>query len=218
MELRNKFTKFNGENVGDIIEYILGVIKEYPDTTISVGCDSSLGRKSTSYVVAIMLYSNSFKKGAHVIYYRENIERIKNTFDRLQREAIYSKEIADFLHDNLKDAYIRKDLNSEERKRYKFHLLRCNGQYEGLEYHTEEVIRNSLFLSEEDLNKEYKLIDIHLDYNITEGSKDKRGNPKNKSYLAFKALSPWLRGLDFRVFCKPQSFCSSCAADALIKI
>lgn len=218
MELRNKFTKFNGENVGDIIEYILGIINEYPDTTISVGCDSSLGRKSTSYVVAIMLYSNSFKKGAHVIYYRENIERIKNTFDRLQREAIYSKEIADFLHENLKDFYVRKDLNDNERKRYKFHLLRCNGQFENLEYHNEEAIRSSLYLSDEELNKEYKLIDIHLDYNITEGLKDKMGNPKNKSYLAFKALSPWLRGLDFRVFCKPQSFCSSCAADALIKI
>ena len=40
---------------------------------------------------------------------------------------------------------------------------------------------------------------------------------KNKSFAAYKAYSPWLRGLGFRMWAKPDAHAASTAADLLLK-
>ena len=63
---------------------------------------------------------------------------------------------------------------------------------------------------------EYKLVDIHVDFNPFEGKMNERGVAKNKSYIAYKSFTPWLKGLGFRVWSKPMSPASSSAADLLL--
>ena len=46
---RNKFKKFGGERIPDVIEYIKDYIKENPKVTISLGCDSVQRRRKTIY-------------------------------------------------------------------------------------------------------------------------------------------------------------------------
>jgi len=214
---RDRFKRFGGENIPDIIEYLREYIKSDPSTTISVGCDSIQKRRKTIYAITIMLYNSSIKDGAHVIFFRENVEKIRDNFERLQRESQYCFDIGEFLNNELKDFYIRTDLTDIERKWYKYHMLKCNGDYVDILLHQQEAFVNKLILSNYEKNNEYKLVDLHVDYNPYEGTSNDRGVSKNKSNLAYRAYVPWLRGSNYRVWCKPCSPGASSAADILLK-
>lgn len=83
--------------------------------------------------------------------------------------------------------------------------------------HQEDSFIKHLTLSEYEASNPYKLVDIHVDFNPSEGSINEKGVSKNKSYAAYKAYVPWLRGLNFRVFAKPNAPASSSAADLLLQ-
>ena len=104
---RNKFKKFGGYYVTDIVDYLKDYIKEDPTTTISVGCDSIQKRKRTIFACTIMLYNTDVKNGAHVVFFRENIEKIRDNFERLNKEAQYCFEIAEFLNKELEGHYCK---------------------------------------------------------------------------------------------------------------
>ena len=213
---KDRFKKFGGEYIPDIIQYLADVAKEDPTVTITVGCDSIQARRKTIYAVTVMMYNTDIKNGAHVVFFRENCPKIRENDERLYKEAQYVHDVATYLHDNLEGIYERKDLTDFNRKKYKFHLLRCNGEYEHVQPHREEAFINRLTLSDED-KMEFKLVDIHVDFNPKSGTPNGRGMTKNKSYAAYKAYSPWLRGLGFRMWAKPDSPASSSAADLLLK-
>lgn len=217
MELRNRFKKFNNEFIPDIIEYLKEYISKEPNVTISVGCDSIQKKRKTLFAVTLMLYNQDIKNGAHVVFYRENSPKIRDNFQRLSREVELALQLADFLEENLKEVYQRCDITLFERKRYKFHICKCNGEYANLQDFEEAIITKNLILSEIESNLEYKLIDIHLDFNYKEGKVDSRGYSKNRSYMAYKAYVPYLRGNGYRVWVKPMSYCSSSAADLLVQ-
>ena len=213
---KDRFKKFGGDYIPDIIQYLVDAEKKDPGLTITVGCDSIQARRKTIYAITVMMYNTDIKNGAHVVFFRENCPKIRENDERLYKEAQYVHDVATYLHDNLEGIYERKDLTDFNRKKYKFHLLRCNGEYEHVQPHREEAFINRLTLSDED-KMEFKLVDIHVDFNPKSGTPNGRGMTKNKSYAAYKAYSPWLRGLGFRMWAKPDSPASSSAADLLLK-
>ena len=177
---RNRFKLFGGTYIPDIIEYLKEYVKNDPNTTISVGCDSIQKRKRTIYACTIMLYNTDIRNGAHVVFFRENIEKVRDNFERLHKEAQFCHDIAEFLNQELSGFYDRKDLTEIERKRYKFHLLRCNGEYEYLPPHQEETFVKNLTLTEFERTNQYNLVDIHVDFNPSEETINERGVSKNK--------------------------------------
>lgn len=215
--IRNRFKKFGGDRIDDIIEYIKNYVEENPFVTISLGCDSVQRRRKTVYAFTLMFYSISIKNGAHIVYFRENINKIRDNFDRLGKEAEFSHEIAEWLNDELSKFYERKDLSIFEQKRYKYHLAKCNGEFSHVSFSNEDVVIENLSLTDADKFKEYKTIDIHLDYNPFEGTIDNRGFAKNKSNVSYRSYVPWLRGLGYRVWVKPLGFSATSASDLLLK-
>jgi len=212
---RDRFKKFSGEFIPDIIEYLKDSIEKDPMITITVGCDSIQTRRKTVYAITIMIYNGDIKNGAHVVFFRESKNKIIDNQERLYNEAQYVHDVGTFLDNELSKFYVRKDLNDLERKRYKFHLAKCNGEYGHVQNHNiDDVIKNLPLVASDDI--EWKLVDLHLDFNPKEGDETKRGS-RNKSFIAYKSFSPWLRGLGFRVWVKPESHAASSAADFLLK-
>jgi predicted RNase H-related nuclease YkuK (DUF458 family) len=193
MEIRKKFKKFGGEFIPDIIEYLKEQLQEDPKLTISVGCDSIQKRRRTVYAITIMLYNGDIRNGAHLVFFRESVDKIKGNFDRLQKEAEYLHDIGEFLNTELSSFYTREDLNDLTRKKYKLHLLKCNGEFENMQIHDEGNVIRNLTLTPADLAMNFKLVDLHLDFNPAEGAIDSRGYAKNRSNLSYKSFVPWLR-------------------------
>lgn len=215
--IRTKFKKFGGEKIPDLIEYIKKYIEENPYVTISLGCDSVQRKRKTVFAYTIMFYSFSIKNGAHVIFYRENLPKIRDTYTRLGKEAEFTHEIAEWIDSELSTFYKRKDLSEIEQKRYKFHQAKCNGEFSHVSTYNEETVIYNLTLTDADKAREFRTIDIHLDYNPFEGKIDGRGFAKNKSNISYRAYVPWLKGLQYRVFVKPCSPAAASAADLLLK-
>lgn len=215
---RNKFKKFGGERIPDVIEYIKEYIKENPYVTISLGCDSVRRRRKAIYAITLMFYSISIKNGAHVIYFRDNINKVRDNFDRLGREAQYVINIGEWLNTELDGHFVRLDLSDSEQKRYKFHLAKCNGEFAHVDSSNEDRVIKNLTLTEADkIRFSGKLIDLHLDFNPFEGTIDKKGYAKNKSNKAYHAYVNGIRGMGYRVFVKPSSPAAASAADLLLK-
>ena len=208
---RDRFKKFGGQFIPDIIEYLKEQLEIDPGMTISVGCDSIQLRRRTIYAITIMMYNSEVKKGAHVVFFRDSCPKIRENQERLYKEALYLHDLGTFLDENLSPFYKRSDLNDIERKRYKYHLAKCNNEYAHVPNHQEEGVIKNLLMTPAD-NIEFKLVDLHVDFNPFEGT-----SGKNKSYVAYKSFVPWLRGLGFRVWAKPSSSASSSAADFLLK-
>lgn len=215
--MKSKFKKFGGEFIPDIIDYLKEHLSENDRIRISVGCDSIQRRRKTVYAITIMMYDSDIRNGAHLVFYRENITKVRNHYERLQREAELALEVANFLNDGLKDFYVRKDLTDYEKRRYKFHLGKCQGDYSHVTLHSEDSFIRNMTLTPSDKEIEYKLVDIHVDFNPFEGFIDKKGNAKNKSNMAYKTMVPWMRSLGYRVFAKPISYAASSAADLLLQ-
>jgi predicted RNase H-related nuclease YkuK (DUF458 family) len=211
---RDRFKLFDGQYIPDIIEYLKIHIEKDPYVTISVGCDSIQKRHRTVYAITIMVYNTDLIKGAHVVFFRESCTKIRDNNERLYKEAQYLHDIATFLDTELIEFYQRKDLTDFERKKYKFHLARCNQEYRYIKPHMEEKVINSFLLNEDDAN--FRLVDIHIDFNPNEGRKNEKGVCKNKSYNAYKSYVPWLRGLGFRTWAKPSAHAATSAADLLL--
>jgi predicted RNase H-related nuclease YkuK (DUF458 family) len=162
------------------------------------------------------MYSGDIRNGAHVVFFRERIPKVKETQERLYKEAQYLHDLGTFLDDELSKNYKRSDLTEIERKRYKYHLLKCDGEFSHVPPHQEGGVIKSLSLNSSDM-LDYKFVDIHVDFNPFEGNMNERSMTKNRSYTAYKAYAPWLRGLGFRVWAKPTAWASSSAADLLLQ-
>lgn len=212
---KNKFRLFSGQYIPDIITYLRKCIENDPNVTISVGCDSIQKRYRTVYAVTIMIYNNDLQKGAHVVFFRESHMKIKNNMNRLYNEVLYLYEVATFLDEELSKFYKRKDLTEFERKKYKYHLYKCDQKYDYVKPNMEENIIKSLILNDTD-NVNFKLVDIHADFNTNKNRKSKKGISENKSFYAYKNYVPWLRGLGFRTWVKPIAYAATSAADILL--
>jgi len=217
MDVRKRFKKFGGEFIPDIVEYLKNYIKEDPTVTISLGCDSIQKRRKTIYAITLMIYNTDVRNGAHVVFFRENINKVRDNFERLHKEAQYVHEIGEFLQKELEGFYTRQDLSEIERKKYKYHIAKCNGEYAHVQTHDEDNLIKNISLNDSEKNFEYKLIDLHLDFNPVEGVIDKKGYAKNRSNLSYKTYVPWLRSMGYRVYAKPLAYGATSAADLLLQ-
>ena len=214
---KSKFKQFGGRYIQDIIEYLKDHIEKDPTISISVGCDSIQRRRRTVYAVTIMLYNNDLKHGAHVVFFRESHDKIRDNNARLHKEAQYVYDISEYLNDELSGFYKRSDLSKHERQRYKYHTLKCAGEYLTVLPHQEDILVNNLTLTDADLSIDFKNVDIHVDFNPFEGTVNERGVSKNKSNVAYRSYVPWLRGMGYRVWAKPMAACATYAADLLLQ-
>lgn len=213
---KNRFKRFGGDYIPDIVEYLKDYIEKDPNVTISIGCDSIQKRRRTVYAITIMMYNGDLKRGAHVVFFRESCPKIRENNERLFKEAQYLHDLGVYLDSELSQFYKRSDLSEKEMKRYKYHLLKCAGEYSHVPLHQDEAVMNALFLTPADM-LDYRTIDIHVDFNPFQGSLNERGIIKNKSYAAYKSYTPWLRGMGFRVWAKPNAPASTTAADLLLQ-
>jgi predicted RNase H-related nuclease YkuK (DUF458 family) len=212
----NKFKRFGGEYIPDIIEYLKNYLDRDPTTTVTVGCDSIQKRNKTIYAITIMLYNGDIRNGAHVVFFRESHKKIMDNQERLYKEAQYLFDIGTYIDGELSHFYKRGDLNDLQRKKYKYHLLKCEGKYLNIEPHREESFVNRLVLNSEDMI-DYRLVDLHVDFNPVEGNVNENGISKNKSYVCYKSYVPWLRSSGFRTWAKDMSHAATTAADLLLK-
>jgi predicted RNase H-related nuclease YkuK (DUF458 family) len=215
--LRSRFKKFGGEFIPDIIEYLKDQIERDPHITISLGCDSVQRHKKTLFAVTLMIYNTDLKNGAHIVFFRDNQMKIRDNQERLQKEAMIIYEIAEFLNNELKPFFVRKDLTESSRKFYKYHLQRCLGKFDFVNSQDEDNVVRNIQLTPSELDIDFNLIDIHLDFNPMEGRIDKRGYSTNKSNMTYKSFVPWLRSIGYRVWVKPLAHASSSAADLLLQ-
>ena len=213
---KSKFRKFGGQQIPDIIEYLKEHIDKDPTITISVGCDSIQKRRRTMYAMTVMLYNSNDHRGAHVVFFRETCAKIRDNQERLYKEAQYLHDLGTYIDKELSGVYTRGDLSDLELKKYKFHLARCNGEFSNIPLYQEESICRNLTL--EDADKiNYKLVDLHIDFNPFEGTMNERGVSRNKSNIAYKSYVPWLRGIGFRVWAKPLGYGATSCADHLLQ-
>lgn len=207
----NKFQKLNGDKIPDIIEYVKSHLEKNPTSTITVGCDSVQGRRKTMYAISLMIYDQDIRRGAHVVFFRESCPKIRFIQERLYKEAQYLNDVGEYMNEKLGEFYKRLDLTDLERRRYKYHLLKSQGLYSDVKKHNEHGVLSNLILTEED-RIDFKLVDLHADFNPFPGLSN-----KNKSNQSYKSYIPWLRSLGFRVWCKPESAAASTASDFLLK-
>lgn len=211
----NKFKSFGGDYIPDITQYLKDYIEKDPTLTITIGCDSIQRRRKTVYAITIMLYNTDLRKGAHVVFYRESCDKIRDNNARLYKEAQYVHDLGVYLDDKLSSFYTRKDLTDVERKRYKYHLAKCNGEYAHVQSHQEENVMMAMPLTPSDM-MDFKLVDLHVDFNPFPGSLNEKGVSRNKSHSSYKSYVPWLKGLGFRTWAKPLAYAATSAADLLL--
>lgn len=212
---KSKFKKFGGEQIPDVIEYIREIMEREPGSVVSVGCDSIQVRRRTIYAVTVMIYDTEVKKGAHVVFFRESCPKIRETQERLYKEAQFLHDVGTWINDELEKAGVTRDLPELEKRKYKYHLQKCAGEYANVELHNEEAVVRNLIMTDGDL-MDTKVIDLHVDFNPFESSQYEKGH-RNKSFIAYKSYVPWLRGLGYRVWAKPMAFAATSAADLLLK-
>jgi len=213
---KSRFRKFGGDHIPDIVEYIKNFIDKDPTVTITVGCDSIQKRRKTTFANTIMLYNTDIRNGAHVVFFRESVSKIRDNQERLFREAKYLNDIGTYLDEELSKFYVRKDLTLDEMKRYKYHILRCKGEYSNVICDQEDGIIKNIILTDDD-KVDHRLVDLHVDFNPVESTITGKGLHKNKSNDAYKSYVPWLRGMGFRTWAKPLAHAATSAADLLLK-
>ena len=215
--LKSRFKKFGGEFIPDIIEYLKEQIERDPNITISLGCDSVQRHRKTLFAITLMIYNTDIKNGAHVVFFRDNQIKIRDNQERLQKEALIVHEIAEYLNTELSKFYVRQDLTEQSRKFYKYHLQRCLGKFDYVKLNDEENVIKNITLTDSEKNINFNLIDLHLDFNPSEGKVDSRGYSINKSNQTYKSFVPWLRSIGYRVWVKPLAHASTSAADLLLQ-
>ena len=97
--------KFNGELIPDIDQYVLNYIRNIDKgVKIMVGCDSDNHSRKTSYAITIVFYNEKIRNGAHVVYARYSLPKIKDVISKLWNEAVFVHDIAEHL-----DSLLRKE-------------------------------------------------------------------------------------------------------------
>lgn len=88
------FKTEKGEKV-NIIEHTLEQIQKWPNLTIYIGTDSQDHKRMSMYATVIVYRYGH--RGAHFIYSRDDVPRIKTMYNRLYGEAERTIEAADML-------------------------------------------------------------------------------------------------------------------------
>ena len=184
------FSKVNGDNIENIIQYIINYLdmKDSDTIKISIGCDSKNKAIYTLYVFSIAFYDEFNKNGTHYVKASYHSKRIKDDWTRLHNEAIFLKDLGNYLENGLVGYY---------KPNYKY---------------TNHEMKNSNF------SRPTKLVEVHLDLNpqpFTKVTSSKKNivQHSNKSNSVYGAGVSLLASDGFKVVTKPYAHTSSSAAD-----
>ncbi len=128
--MKKRFKKEGGETV-DPVKHTIEVLSKNDNVKIYVGTDSQNSKKFTTYVTCVCYrYGN---KGAHYIYFRESIKKIKDRWTRLWGEVERSVEIAKLIQENsIKVFCVDLDFNEKELARSHDMVAAARGYVVGL--------------------------------------------------------------------------------------
>ena len=118
----------------ELIQYVKDYLAEKPETEILLGCDSQNRGRETYYAVVVGLYTKG--KGAHVLYSRFTVPRIKDDIHRLLNEIWYSVEVAEQFKDQLgiRPTTLDIDINPDPKYRSNQALSSAVGIITGMGY------------------------------------------------------------------------------------
>lgn len=88
------FTTEQGEKV-NIVEHTLEQISKWPNLTIRIGTDSQNYSGITRYVTTIVYRYG--RRGAHYIYFRDEVPRVRVEYSRLYDEGVRTMEAYELL-------------------------------------------------------------------------------------------------------------------------
>ncbi len=119
--MTREFKKIGGENVVDLLLYTKEILEKNPGSKIHVGCDSQSYATKTVYVTTVVFrYEN---RGAHVIYKREVIPRVKDLWSKLWGELNRAIDVAGYLKFEGKIDIHQIDLDYNTSPKYKSNIV-----------------------------------------------------------------------------------------------
>ena len=95
----NKYFKTEEGNLVDVLKHTVELFKDNPDMQIHIATDSQNYGANTVYATAVVFRFGL--KGAHYIYNKQKIPRIRNHFNRLYKEGELTIECAEYITSNL---------------------------------------------------------------------------------------------------------------------
>lgn len=117
--MEKKVFKKEGGQLIDLVDYTREVLTKHDVEQVIVGCDSQNKRYNTCYVTTVVF--KYFGRGAHYIYQRENVKKIRDRFTRLWGEVERSIDVAKMLEApqnkggaGIKVDYVELDFNKKE--------------------------------------------------------------------------------------------------------
>jgi predicted RNase H-related nuclease YkuK (DUF458 family) len=118
----------------DLIPYIKESIGERTDVKIYVGTDSQNIAYHTQYATVIVLHFGN--SGGHVLYAKERLPIVRDSFTRLWKEVEMSLSIAEFMREGglPRVDYIDLDLNPDPKYRSNMVLRSALGYVESMGY------------------------------------------------------------------------------------
>lgn len=132
--MKTKFRRLGDGREVDLIPYVRTELEQNENVRIYIGTDSqNIGEKTVYATVIVLHYGNN---GAHVLYSKLNLPRVKDNFTRLWNEVEYSLEVAEELHNGglPRADYIDLDYNPDPIYRSNTVLRSALGYVESMGY------------------------------------------------------------------------------------
>ena len=95
----NKYFKTEEGLLVNVLEHTVDLLKSNPDMKIYIATDSQNYGANTVYATAIVFRFGL--NGAHYVYNKQRIPRIRNHFNRLYKEGELTIECAEYITSNL---------------------------------------------------------------------------------------------------------------------
>lgn len=99
--MKKYFKQENGDII-DLIEHCSEILGKYHDAEILIGTDSQNGKKKrggNTHYVTVVVFRYGYR-GAHFIYQKSEVPKIRDIFKRLFKECELSVEVANYLNEN----------------------------------------------------------------------------------------------------------------------
>lgn len=111
--MNTKFKTVDGKGINPIL-HCTDILSKHENVKIYVGTDSINSKQYTTYCTVIAFRYGT--NGAHFIYSKQSIPKIKDRWARLWKEVEYSVDTANHLRDfNINIEMIELDLNSDKK-------------------------------------------------------------------------------------------------------
>lgn len=115
------FKKVGSDETVNLLGYVNHVLEKNPDTKIYIGCDSQTYASKTVYVTTVVFrYEN---RGAHVIYQKEIVPRVKDLWSKLWGELQRSIDVAGYLKVEGKIEIYQIDLDYNSNPKHKSNVI-----------------------------------------------------------------------------------------------